>query len=177
MLWSKGLDVLISAHRLLRARGVNLNLALYGDADAGSRDAIDREVLARWSREPGIAWHGRTSDIPGVWRAADIAVVPALGGDGMPRAMLEAAACGRPLIVSDVPGCRHFVRPDVEGLVVPPRDPAALADALARLAGDRDLRVRAGAAARRQVLQSYTERTVRARIRGIYGAAVEPAAA
>jgi glycosyltransferase involved in cell wall biosynthesis len=170
MLRSKGLYVLVDAHSRLRARGMAIDLALYGDADAGSRDAIPQTTLARWSREPGIAWRGRAGDIVEVWRAADIAVVPALGGDGMPRAMLEAAACGRPLVVSDVPGCREFVRPGVEGLIVPPRDPGALAEALARLAGDPELRVQAGAAARRRVLL-YAEAAVRAKIRDIYRAA------
>jgi glycosyltransferase involved in cell wall biosynthesis len=168
MLKSKGLQVLVEAHRRLRASGVAIDLALHGDADAGSRDAIPKEMLSRWSAEAGITWHGRTSDVVGAWRDADIAVVPALGGDGMPRAMLEAAACGRPLIVSDVPGCREFVRPGVEGLVVPPGNPTALADALGGLAGDRELRLRAGAAARRRVVESYSEDAVRARIRAIY---------
>jgi glycosyltransferase involved in cell wall biosynthesis len=174
MLRSKGPQVLVGAQRMLRARGVAVDLALYGDADSGSRDAIPRETLAAWNADAGITWHGRTQDIVGVWRAADIAAVPALGGDGMPRAMLEAAACGRPLIVSDVPGCRQFVRPGVEGLVVPPGDPAALAEALARLAGDRAWRQQAGAAARRRVLH-YSEDAVRAKIRAVYRAAREMA--
>ncbi len=176
MLRSKGPQVLVEAHRLLRARGLTIDLALYGDADGGSREAIPRETLSSWNAEVGITWHGRTADILGFWRAADIAAVPALGGDGMPRAMLEAAACGRPLVVSDVPGCRQFVRPGVEGLVVAPGDPAALADALARLAGDRAWRLAAGAAARRRV-QHCSEDAVRARIRDVYRAAREPAGA
>jgi len=171
MLRSKGPHVLVNAHRLLRARGVAIDLALYGSADAGSREAIPEGTLSGWGREPGIAWHGRTSDIVGVWRAADIAAIPALGGDGMPRAMLEAAACGRPLVVSDVPGCREFVRPMVEGLVVPPGNVGALAEALGSFASDPKLRLRAGAAARRRVLHGYTEDTVRAKIRDVYQAA------
>lgn len=171
MLRSKGLYVLVDAHRLLRARGIAVDLALYGDADAGSREAVPMDRLSGWSQQAGIRWHGRTGDIVGVWRAADIAVVPALGGDGMPRAMLEAAACGRPLVVSDVPGCRQFVRHGVEGLIVPPGDPTALADAFARLAGDPDFRVRAGTAARQRVVQDYTEEAVRAKLRALYLAA------
>jgi glycosyltransferase involved in cell wall biosynthesis len=171
MLRFKGPQVLVAAHRLLRAQGVAIDLALYGDADGGSRDAIPRETLAAWNAEAGVAWHGRTADIVGVWRGADIAAVPALGGDGMPRAMLEAAACGRPLVVSDVAGCRQFVRPGVEGLVVPPADPVSLAEAIARLAGDPALRQRAGAAARRRVLP-YSETAVRAKIRQVYRTAL-----
>ncbi len=131
-------------------------------------------MLSAWGTEAGITWHGRTGDIVGVWRAADIAAVPALDGDGMPRAMLEAAACGRPLVVSDVAGCRQFVRPGVEGLVVAPGDPAAFAEALARLAGDRTWRLEAGAAARRRV-QHCSEDAVRATIRNVYRSAREPA--
>jgi glycosyltransferase involved in cell wall biosynthesis len=90
----------------------------------------------------------------------------------MPRAMLEAAACGRPLIVSDVPGCRQFVRPGVEGLLVPPGNARALADALAKLAGNPQLRLQAGAAARRKLVREYTETAVRARTREAYHAAL-----
>jgi glycosyltransferase involved in cell wall biosynthesis len=171
MIRSKGVHVLIEAQRLLRARGVALRLDLYGDADTGSREAVPREQLERWNGEPRVVWHGRTTDVVGVWRTADIAVVPALGGDGMPRAMLEAAACGRPIVASDVAGCRQFVRPGVEGLIVPPGNAAALADALARLAADPQLRLSAGAAARRKVVREYTETAVRARTREIYAAA------
>jgi len=171
MIRSKGVHVLVEAQRRLRAGGIDLEIALYGDADSGSREAIPREQLEAWSRDPGVAWHGRTDDIVGVWREADIAAVPALGGDGMPRAMLEAAACGRPIVASDVPGCRQFVRPGLEGLIVPPGDAAALADALATLAADRALQLSAGAAARRKVVREYTETAVRAKTREIYQAA------
>jgi glycosyltransferase involved in cell wall biosynthesis len=171
MIRSKGVHVLIEAQHRLRARGIHLLLDLYGEADSGSREAIPKEQLEAWNAEPGVTWHGRTDDVVGVWRMADIAVVPALGGDGMPRAMLEAAACGRPLVVSDVPGCRQFVRPGIEGLIVPPGDADALADALATLAADRALQLGAGAAARRKVVREYTETAVRAKTREIYQAA------
>ena len=84
------------------------------------------------------------------------------------RALLEAAACGRPLIVSDVPGCRDFVRHEVEGLIVPPDDSAALADALARLASDADLARQLGAAARARVLDGFTEAHVEAALARLY---------
>jgi glycosyltransferase involved in cell wall biosynthesis len=178
MLKSEGPQVLVEAHRLLRARGVAIDLALWGDAETGGAggEAIARETLVAWGAEDGIIWHGRTGDGAGIWRAADIAAVPALGGKDMPRAMLEAAACGRPLVVSDVPGCRQLVRAGVEGLVVAPGEAAPLAEALARLAGDRAWRLEAGAAARRR-LQHCSEDAVRATIRAVYRAARAPGAA
>ena len=57
---SKGLHVLIEAHRRLRARGIAAELSLYGEADAGNREAIPHEVLGGWGAEPGVTWHGRT---------------------------------------------------------------------------------------------------------------------
>jgi glycosyltransferase involved in cell wall biosynthesis len=171
MLKTKGVDVLVKAHQLLRARGLAAELALYGDADAGNREAIPEAVLLRWSRQPGVTWDGRTNDVVGAWGMADIAVMAPRTGEGMPRAMLEAAACGRPLVVSDVPGCRQFVRPGLEGLVVPPGSAKALADALAKLIEDRELRRQAGSAARRKLVRGYTVAAVRAKVREIYSAA------
>jgi glycosyltransferase involved in cell wall biosynthesis len=170
MLKTKGVDVLVKAHRRLRTHGIAADLALYGDADPGNREAIPAAALMRWGREPGVVWHGRTNDVVGAWGTADIAVMAPRTGEGMPRAMLEAAACGRPLVVSDVPGCRHFVRPGLEGLIVPPGNAKALADALARLIKDRELRHQAGAAARRKLIREYTVAAVRAKVREVYQA-------
>jgi glycosyltransferase involved in cell wall biosynthesis len=84
--------------------------------------------------------------------------------------MLEAAACARSLVVSDVPGCRHFVRDGIEGLVVPPGDAAALAGALGRLASDASLRRKLGDAARERLVAGYTEMIVRRELRKAYEA-------
>lgn len=176
MLVSKGVHVLVEAHRRLRENGMHVDVALYGDADNASRQAIQRTTLDAWNALPGIRWHGTTNDVARVWAESDIAVVPGLGGDGMPRTMLEAAACGRPLIVTDVPGCRQFVRNGVEGFVVPPNDAYALAEAIARLAGDSQLRTRMGAAARERVLAGYTTDSVRAAYRRVYARLAGPGA-
>ena len=103
-----------------------------------------------------------------MWRRADIFVLPARSREGMPRALLEAAACARPLVVTDVPGCRHFVRDGVEGFIVPPEDADALADALERLARDPELRLRMGEAARLRLLHGFTEAHVKQSLRAAY---------
>lgn len=160
MIWSKGVDILIKAIRVLEERGVQLKLELYGAPDPANPRVISQHQLEDWARHPLISWKGATDDILSVWRRADIAVIPSRGGEGMPRAMLEAAACARPLVVTDVPGCRHFVRDGVEGFVVPTEDPEALANALAQLAKNRSLRERMGKAARERVLMGYTEEDI-----------------
>jgi glycosyltransferase involved in cell wall biosynthesis len=176
MLRSKGVDVLVAAQQQLWAEGFKTELALYGSSDAGAHQAIPEQTLREWNTQPGIAWHGHTSNVVSCWQDADIAVVPSLGGEGMPRAMLEAAACARPLIVSDVPGCRHFVRNGVEGLVVPPGDVQALAAALRTLALDAPARKRLGLAARDRVASHYAEHNVRQKVREAYKAMCAKAA-
>jgi glycosyltransferase involved in cell wall biosynthesis len=111
---------------------------------------------------------GHTSDNAAVWRRAGIFVLPARSREGMPRALLEAAASARPLVVTDVPGCRHFVRHGVEGLIVPPGDVSALADALQTLAADPALRRRLGLAARARVLDGFTVDAVQAGLEQTY---------
>lgn len=157
MVRSKGVDVLMQAFIALRNRGVQLRLELYGRSDADNPEPIPAELLRAWCSRPDAAWCGHVAGVPDIWRRTDIFVLASRGGEGLPRALLEAAACGRPLVVTDVAGNRDFVRNGVEGFLVPPGDPAALAEALARLAWDADLRRRMGMAARQRVLGGYTE--------------------
>lgn len=168
MIRSKGVEVLMAAADLLEKRGIPLTIDLYGETDDGNPDAIPDAALHAWQDGRLRRYLGFTSDVARVWQKSDIFVLPALSREGMPRALLEAASSSRPLIVSDVPGCRHFVRSGVEGLVVPPGNPSELADALARLASEPSLRTRLGAAARAKVLAGFTEAAVEAAIEGTY---------
>lgn len=167
---SKGLEVLAEAARILRGNGTDMTLKLYGKIDHDNPDAISDAQVQQWQREGLLAWHGHVSDVRDVWAATDICVLPAITREGMPRAVLEAAASARPLIVTDVPGCRHFVRDGVEGYVIPAGDPSALATALARLAHDPDLRIKMGNAARERVLSGFTLEHVQDGIRSAYSA-------
>jgi glycosyltransferase involved in cell wall biosynthesis len=170
MVRSKGVDVLMSAGEILAARGVPLAIELYGRSDDGNPEAVPASELTAWNSGPHRRWLGHTSDVAAVWRRADIFVTPTRGGEGLPRALLEAAASARPLIVTDVPGCRHFVRHGVEGLVVPPADASALADAMETLAGDPTRRRKLGLAARTRALDGHTEADVRAGLARTYRA-------
>jgi len=168
MIRPKGIDVLIEAHERLRQRGVSLELELCGAADEDNTEALSADQLKAWCAQHDARWLGHVADIRDVWRHADIFVLPARTREGMPRALLEAAASARPLVVTDVPGCRHFVRDGVEGLVVPPENADALADALERLARDPELRLRMGEAARLRLLHGFTEAQVKQSLREAY---------
>ncbi len=160
MVWTKGVDVLVEAHTMLAARGIPLALKLGGTPDVANPRSIAQDQLELWGRTPGIICHGRVDNPAAFWQQTSFAVVPSRGGEGLPRALLEAAATGRALIVTDVPGCRYFVRDGVEGLIVPPNDATALAVAMARLIADPKLTARMGAAARVRLLDGFTERHV-----------------
>jgi glycosyltransferase involved in cell wall biosynthesis len=168
MLWSKGIDLAVEGARLAQARGVPVELSLYGAPDPSNPKAIPDATLQAWSRDPGVAWRGPTRDVAAVWREHHVCCLPSRGGEGLPRTLLEGAACGRAMVTTDVPGCRAFVRDGVEGLLVPPNDPGALADAFVRLAADAALVARLGAAARARVLDGFTERAVMDAVKALY---------
>lgn len=168
MIWSKGVDVLVEASKRLEKQNVSAQLHFYGQPDKGNLRNIDENKLRDWSCRPNVTWHGHTDNVVAVWAMTDIAVLPSRGGEGLPRSILEAAACCRPLIVTDVPGCRQFVRDGIEGFIVPPEDPEALAKAIEKLSNDPELRRSMGQAARRRVLEYYTESHVKSSVATIY---------
>jgi len=150
-----GVRTLIEAQRILRASGIVSDLLLAGTPDPADLTSIPQIEVAGWGRESGVTWLGHVPDITTVWRRAHIAVLPSRGGEGVPRSLLEAAAFGRPLIATDVPGCREIVIHEKTGLLVPVDDPQALASAILRLVRSSQQRVRFGVAARRLVDERF----------------------
>jgi glycosyltransferase involved in cell wall biosynthesis len=155
LLDDKGLRTLVSAHAILARRDRPIRLLIAGDPDPANPVSIPPQEIAAWSRRPGIMLLGHVPDIREVWKAAHIAVLPSRR-EGLPKSLLEAAACGRPIVATDVPGCREITRADVNALLVPPDDDEALANAIDRLAQDADLRARFGAAGRRLVESEFS---------------------
>ncbi|WP_439814315.1 glycosyltransferase family 4 protein [Zavarzinia sp. CC-PAN008] len=148
MLQIKGIDTAIAAQQELQERGVAVELVLAGQPDPANLASFDAATLTRWASLSGVAWHGQVADMPAFWRDMDVALLPSRGGEGVPKTLIEAAASGLPLVATDVPGCREIARPGESGLLVPPGNAMALADALASLAHDADLRARLGQGAR-----------------------------
>ncbi len=159
MLWDKGVGELVEAARLLKQRGVPVRVRLVGPRDDHNPAAIPAATLEGWVREGIVEWPGEVKDIAQLWRDTTIAVLPSYR-EGLPKSLLESAASGRPMVATDVPGCREVVRHGETGLLVPPRDPGALADALQTLAGDADLRQRYGAAARRLAEERFSDTAI-----------------
>lgn len=148
LLRDKGVGEFVEAARRLRREGVAARFVAVGAHPEGNPAAVPAEMLEAWRAEGIVEFPGHAQDMPAVYAAAHVVVLPSYR-EGFPRVLKEAAAAGRAVVTADVPGCRDAVIAGETALLVPPRDPQALAAAMGRLAGDAGLRHRMGAAGRR----------------------------
>lgn len=168
MLADKGVPTLLDAHAILRARGLPIDLELAGAPDRENPTSLDEHELRARTSVPGVRWLHHVADVREVWRRCHVAVLPSRH-EGLPLALLEAAACGRALVASDVSGCRELATHEDNALLVPPDDAIALADAIARLFCDRALRLRLAARSRARVIESgMGEEAIGAQMVAIY---------
>jgi len=143
MLWDKGIREFVEAAERLRAAGVDARFVLVGGRDEENPTAVPTEALAAWQHTGVVEWWGQRSDMPDVLAQATIVCLPSYR-EGLPKVLLEAAACGKPVVATNVPGCRDVLEPGVTGLLVPAHDATALAEALQALLADPALRERMG---------------------------------
>ncbi|MEX0451990.1 glycosyltransferase family 4 protein [Spiribacter sp. 218] len=167
LLWDKGVGELVEAAQLLRARGAAVEVVLAGEPDPGNPAAVPKDAIHRWQDEGLIQWPGKVDDTPALFRSVHAVVLPSYR-EGLPKSLIEAAGCARPLITTNVPGCREVVTDGVDGLLVAPRDASALADAIERLSADPILCQRLGGAARRKAQAEFDERIVIERTMAVY---------
>lgn len=167
LLWDKGLAEYVEAARLLRARGIPVEFMLAGEPDPGNPAAVAEHMVRGWVNEGLIQWLGHVKDMPGLYHTVDAVVLPSYR-EGLPKGLIEAAACALPLVTTDVPGCREVVTDGEDGLLVPVKDAHALAHAIARLEGDPALCQRLGDAARRKALSQFEESSVVERTLNVY---------
>lgn len=172
LLKTKGVEEFAAAARLLKARGRDIRMVLVGAPDPGNPTTVAAADLTAWVRDGIVDWPGESDDIAAVWAGAHIAVLPSYR-EGLPKSLLEAAASGRPMVATDVPGCRALVRDGETGLLVPPGDAEALARAVERLADDGALRVRMGAAARRDIEDVFSAARIGAAVTRLYNTVSE----
>lgn len=159
MLWDKGVREFVDMACVLKGEGIPARFVLVGDSDSGNPTAVPVSQLETWAREGVVEWWGHREDMPAVLKAASVVVLPSYR-EGLPKVLLEAAASGRPIVATDVPGCREIVRPHVNGLLVPCRDVPALAQAVKLLLESPELRARFGEAGRRIALAEFAQEIV-----------------
>ncbi len=138
MIGIKGLETLKESFEILLQKKPDVHLWLCGVPDSNNPGSWTEEQLREWAKAPNIKWKGFCRNMPEIWKQSHIALQPSYGGEGIPKALLEAAACGRTIIATNVPGCREVVTPERNGLLVPPRNAEALASAIEELAGNNE---------------------------------------
>ena len=159
LLRDKGVAEFVAAARLLRQRGVQARFALVGAPDPANPACVSEAELRAWAAEGAVEYWGHREDMREVYAACQVVCLPSYR-EGLPKSLLEAAAAGRPIVTTDVPGCREVVRHEDNGLLVPARDVAALADALARLIADPALRARMGQRGRERAVAEFSNERV-----------------
>jgi glycosyltransferase involved in cell wall biosynthesis len=167
LLDDKGIRTLVDAHRLLRTRMPDTRLLIAGTPDPANPASVTEAEAKSWNGQAGIAWLGHVDDIAGFWTQTNVAVLPSRR-EGLPLSLLEAAACGRAMIASDVPGCREVVVHEQTGLLFPVDNAVALADAMERLAADPQLRARCAMAARARVVERFASKIIGRQIVELY---------
>ena len=157
----KGYHELFAASQIVRSKHPEVRLVVLGADDPDKADGFDEAELRLAA--PDVVFAGWRSDVPAALAAMDVFVLPSWR-EGMPRSAIEAAAMARPMVLTDIRGCREVARAGREALLVPPRDPRQLAAAILALVEDAHLRARLGRAARERALQRFDERRVGGRI-------------
>lgn len=152
----KGVVEFAEAGRILAERGCAVRLTLIGPLDPDNPTGLSAGEIEELARSGAFVWQGPTDAIADVWATAHIAVLPSYR-EGLPKSLLEAASCGRPIVATDVPGCREIARSGVNAILVPARDGAALADAIEALAADPARRAAYGAAGRKLIDEVFAE--------------------
>ena len=174
LLDDKGVRTLVQAHEQLTKRGVAIHTLLAGEPDPSNPASIPDRVLDSWRLIPNLHLPGHVEDIRSVWAQAHVAILPSRR-EGLPKSLLEAAACGRPLIATNVPGCREIARDGINAILVPTNDAEALTHAIEKLSNDPDLRARFGRASRQIVTSEYSSALIGSKIIALYSRLLEGA--
>lgn len=167
MLWAKGIGEFVDAARILRDAGVAARFVLVGESDPGNPGAIPTTQLEAWNKSGIVEWWGRRDDMPKVFANAHIVCLPS-HREGLPMVLIEAAACGRPIVTTDTPGCRDVVRHGLNGLLAPVNNPKRLAEAIRTLIESPALRKQMGEMGRNIAVNEFSESRINAETLQVY---------
>lgn len=149
LLKDKGVYDFVTAAKLIKKRGVEAKFLLAGNLDPGNPTSLSSKDLNQIKSEKNVDVIGFQKDIPSLYAKSHIICLPSFYGEGLPKALIEAAAASRPVVTTDIPGCRDAIIPKMTGLLVPAQDPKKLAIALMSLIANRKERISMGKAGRK----------------------------
>ncbi len=168
MIGIKGLPTMRETFARIQREAPHIKLWLCGTPDPGNPGSWTQDELDEWTAENPNVIHKGHCPMTEIWAQAHVALQPSYGGEGIPKSLLEAAACGRAIIATDVPGCREMVEEGINGFLVPPRDPALLSERILLLANDRNLCRRMGLDSRTLVEGDLSAAAVTEKTRALY---------
>ena len=148
LLKDKGVVEFVEASRILKSRNIEARFWLIGDPDPGNSNTVTQTQLNEWQQAGLVECLGYRTDIANLFSQSNIVTLPSYYGEGLPKVLIEAAACGRVVVTTDHPGCRDAIEPDVSGVLVPVRDAEALANAIQDLIENPEKRKTMGQAGR-----------------------------
>lgn len=167
LLGDKGIQEFIDAAKLVKARDHSVRFLLVGDVDDGNPTSLTSRQLIKLKDSRDVTWLGMRTDIAELLGASHIACLPSYR-EGLPKSLIEAASSGRPIVTTDVPGCREVVTHLVNGLLVKPRDSKDLATAIEKLVGDPELRRTMGAKNRRKAETEFSNEIIIRQTHSVY---------
>jgi glycosyltransferase involved in cell wall biosynthesis len=167
MLWNKGVGDFVEAAMLLIRSKVQARFVLVGGLDEDNPLCISEVQLRAW-QEAGIDWWGSRADMASVLASANIVVLPTTYGEGVPKVLIEAASCAKPIVATNVAGCKEIVRDGENGILVKPRDTEELAGAILVLLNDPQKARQMGQHGRTLVRNEFTEASVISRTLEVY---------
>lgn len=169
LLWEKGVREFVDAAAMVRARGCPMEFLIAGAPDPGNPRSVEQANVDEWVAKGLVTWLGHVEDMPKLLRSVDVMALPSYYREGVPKSLIEGAACGLALVTTNLPGCREVVScHGVDGLHATPRDAASLAELLISLHQDRALLRRLGESARRKALSDFDEKIVINRTLEVY---------
>lgn len=167
LLKDKGVEEFVEAARILKRRGIAVIMRLVGDRDSGNPSSVSQDVLDVWQQEGVVELPGYSTDVAAEYGKANIVCLPSYR-EGLPKALVEAAACGRAVITTDVPGCRDAIEAGKTGLLVLVKDAQSLAAAIQKLVENPEMRAAMGREGRKLAEQAFSAEMIVAQHLDIY---------
>lgn len=168
LLWDKGIKEFVEAARILKDKGIDARFVLVGEGDIENPSVVPIKQLQCWANEGVIEWWGREDDMPSILAQAHIVCLPSFYGEGVPKVLIEAASCGRPIVTTNTPGCKEIVKHNVNGFLVPIRESYAVAEAIGTLINSPDLRSKMGLKGRMLVKTEFSLEQVNQETLSVY---------
>ena len=168
LLWNKGVGEFAEASRRINGGGTRARFILVGDTDESNPMSVSEEQIAKWEREGIVEWWGFQEDMPAVFAEMHVVCSPTFYREGVPKVLIEAAACERSIVTTDVPGCREIVHDGENGFLVPSKDTDALVAALEKLLENKERRKEMGRLGRQIVRDEFSVEQVVSETMSVY---------